>query len=115
MSYEKVPNSYANAPMGMQQSVQSVQYNTAPPPTVPTRFSSHAGQLESLLAHLAGMVDRFSRVADRLGGSVPEEAQSPGKVRGTGGSVAGQIEASLEDFEGIMRRAERTVERLETL
>jgi hypothetical protein len=88
--------------------------NQAHPPQ-PTRFSGYAGQLEARVAHIAGLVERLSRVADRLGGSVPEEAQTANKLRGNGGSIASQIENSLEDFDGITRRAERTVERLEQL
>lgn len=84
-------------------------------PPQPTRFSMYAGQLEARAAHIAGLVERLSRVADRLGGSVPEEAQTANKLRGNGGSIASQIENTLEDFDGITRRVERTVERLELL
>lgn len=86
---------------------------TAPPQ--PTLFSGYAGQLEARVAHMAGLVERLSRVADRLGGSVPEEAQTGGKLRGSGGSVAAQIEISLEDLDGITRRGERVTERLERM
>ena len=84
-------------------------------PPQPSRFSGFAAQLEARVTHLGGMMDRLSRVADRLGGSVPEEAATTNKLRGGGSCVAGQIEQTLEDFEAISRRAERVVERLELL
>jgi len=87
---------------------------TASPPA-PTRFSSFAGQLEARVGQTALLFERLSRVADRLNGSVPEEAGTTNKIRGNGGNIASQIETSLEDFETILRRAERTVERLEAL
>ena len=87
----------------------------ASPPPAPTRFSNCAGQLEAHVGHVASIVDRMARVADHLGGSVPEEAQGKNSLRGDGGNIAAQIELSLEDLELIMRRAERAVERLEAL
>jgi hypothetical protein len=71
--------------------------------------------LEARVSAAGALFDRLSRVADRLGGSVPEEAQSANKIRGNGNCIASQIENSLEDLEGILRRAERTAERLEQL
>lgn len=116
MNYDgPVPKDYANGVMRGTAAQNAYGNAAVGQPPAPTRFSSFAGQLEARVAHLASMVDRFSRVADRLGGSMPEEAQAPGKIRGTGGNIASQIEASLEDFEALMRRAERTAERLETL
>lgn len=88
------------------------QPGSAPP--VPTRFSSCAGQLEARVQQIGSLVERISRVADRLGGSVPEEAGS-NKLRGGDGNIASQIEHALEDFELIVRKAERTTERLEAL
>ena len=95
------------------QSINTYPAQTAPP--TPTRFSGYAGQLEARVAHMAGLIDRMSRVADRLGGAVPEEVQAAGKIRGNGGCIASQIENSLEDLDAVTRRAERTVERLEQL
>lgn len=91
------------------------QQGMVAPPQQPTRFSGYAGQLEARVGHLAMLFDRVSRVADRLGGAVPEEAGSPKQIRGNGSNIASQFEGSLEDLEAITRRAERTVERLETL
>ena len=104
-------SSAKQAAYGAQNNAYPIQ--SAPPP--PTRFSGYAGQLEARVAHMASLIDRAARVADRLGGSVPEEAQTGNKLRGNGGCVASQIENSLEDLDAITRRAERTVERLEML
>lgn len=87
----------------------------AAPPQQPTRFSNYAGVLEARVSSVASLIDRLSRVADRLGGPVPEEAQTANKIRGNGNCIASQIENSLDDLEGILRRAERTAERLEQL
>lgn len=93
---------------------QAQQGVNAPPQ--PTRFSGYAGQLEARVAQLAMLFDRVSRVADRLGGPVPEEVgKDPNKIRGNGSCIAFQFEVSLEDLDAIARRAERTIERLETL
>lgn len=106
--YDKQSTGQINTGYAQQQSQQ-----TAPPQ--PTRFAGYAGQLEARVAHVAGLFDRLSRVADRLGGSVPEEVGQVNKIRGQGGCIASQLENSLEDFDAITRRAERTVERLEQL
>lgn len=87
--------------------------NDKPPPS--TRFSACAGQLEARVAHVSGLFERVVRAVDRLGGSVPEEAKTGKQLQGTGGNVASIIELSLETLDDIIRRAERTVERLETL
>lgn len=108
MKYDSpVPPGYANASMAQQGAYTA--------PATPTRFLNCASQLDACLGHFAAMMERLSRVADRLGGSVPEEAQAPNKIRGNGGNVASQIESSLEDFDVLARRAERVVERLEAL
>lgn len=83
-------------------------------PPQPTRFSSCAGNLEAQVAHLNGLADRFQRVADRLGGSIPAEAEKAG-LRGNGNCVAVQIEQSLEDFNAVIRKLEGTAQRLEAL
>ena len=83
-------------------------------PSQPTRFSSCAGNLEAQVAHLNGLADRFQRVADRLGGSVPSEAEKAG-IRGNGSCIAVQIEQSLEDFSAVVRKLETTAQRLESL
>jgi hypothetical protein len=97
------------------QAINAVNYATNVAPAQPTRFTGYAGLLEARVAQIAGLFERVSRVADRLAGSVPEEAPTANKPRGNGGSIASQIENSLEDFEAIIRRAERTVERFEQL
>lgn len=108
---------YSSSPIGAaSQGIQSGQYGVAvDKPPQPTRFSQCAGQLEARVAHVAGLFDRVSRVADRFGGSVPEEAQAGKQLQGTGGNVASIIEQSLETLDAVIRRAERTVERLESL
>lgn len=110
--YDTQPSAKHYAGQGQ---INTANYATPVAPPQPTRFSGYAGQLEARVAHIVGLVERLSRVADRLGGSVPEEAQNGNKLRGGGGSIASQIENSLEDFDAITRRAERTVERLEQL
>src|ERR1700751_3707123 len=115
MMYQNSANNSIGAGYGLAQSQQGAAtavYTGAPPQ--PTRFSNCAGQLDSHVSQLSTLVERFSRVADRLGGAVPEEAQKA-QLRGSGGNVAAQIEQSLEDFESTLRRAERVIERLESL
>ena len=92
----------------------STNAQPASAPPVPTRFSSCAAQLEARVQQVGSLMERMARVADRLGGSVPEETAS-NKIRGNGGNIAAQIEASLEDLELLVRKAERTTERLEAL
>lgn len=105
-----------NAIQGLGYANQSAGQQASNSPPLVTRFSSYAGQLETRVTHLAMLFDRVSRVADRLGGAVPEEVgKDPNKIRGNGSSIATQFEGSLEDLETITRRAERIVERLETL
>lgn len=87
---------------------------TAASPPQPTRFSSCAGNLEAQVAHLNGLSDRFQRVADRLGGAIPTEAEKAG-LRGNGSCVAIQLEQSLEDFNTVIRKLEGTAQRLESL
>ena len=111
MSYETA----GQAKQAYSGQINTGNYTSPSAPPLPTRFSGYAGQLEARVAHVAGLFERLSRVADRLGGSVPEEASNGNKLRGNGSCVASQIENSLEDFEAITRRAERTVERLEQL
>lgn len=95
---------------------QNVAQQLCNSPPQPTRFSGYAGQLEACVAHLGMLFDRVSRVADRLGGAVPEEvSKGPDKIRGNGSCIAVQFEVSLEDLDAITRHAERVVERLETL
>jgi len=93
----------------------SYGYQDTNSPPLPTRFSNCAGQLDARVSHLAGMIDRLSRIADRLGGPVPEEIQKPGQIRGASANTAAQLEQALELFDEITRRAERVVERLESL
>lgn len=101
----------ANQTYGQQNNSYAV--TSAPPP--PTLFSGFAGQLEARVAHIAGLIDRAARVADRLAGSIPEETTPGNKIRGNGGCVASQIQNSLEDLDGVTHHAERTLERLERL
>lgn len=105
----------AAAPASTGYAQQSTQQQGSNAPPQPTRFSGYAGQLEARVAHLGMLFDRVSRVADRLGGAVPEEVNTANKGRDRGSSIAAQVEGSLEDLEAVTRRAERTVERLETL
>lgn len=84
-------------------------------PAAPTRFSSCAGNLEAQVAHLNGLSERFQRVADRLGGSIPTPAEGKDGPRGNGSCVAMQIEQSLEDFGAVTRKLEGTIQRLESL
>lgn len=83
-------------------------------PAQPTRFSGCAGDLEAKVAAVNGLAERFQRVADRLGGSVPSEAEKAG-IRGNGSCIAVQIEQSLEDFGGVLRKLDATAQRLEQL
>jgi hypothetical protein len=83
-------------------------------PPQPTVFARCAGKLEAQVAHINGLVDRASRVADRLGGSVPQPVAD--KAAGMNGShIAAQMEISMELLDGIIRRFEGTLERLESL
>lgn len=106
---------YENSTRSGSIAAQSNPYAEKPSaPSAPTRFGSCAGNLEAQVSHLNGLADRFRRVADRLGGAVPVEAEKAG-IRGNGGCVAQQIEQSLEDFGSVTRKLEGTIQRLESL
>lgn len=83
-------------------------------PPQPTIFSRCAAKLEAQVAHVTGLVERASRVADRLGGPIPQPVDDK-KIGGNGGHIAAQMEISMELFDGALRRFEQTLERLEAL
>lgn len=96
-----------------QQGIQISNNNITPPQ--PTRFSTCAGRLDAQVSHYSGLIDRVCRVADRLGGSVPEAVAKDMTAPGRGGSIAGHLEGSLDDLDVMCGRLSAILERLETL
>jgi hypothetical protein len=90
--------------------IQSVM--NAPPVT--TRFSVCAGHLEGQLSTLIELINRANRIADRLGGAVPQPVNENAAKR-DGSCVAAILEASLNDFEAQCNRLHGIIERLEAL
>jgi hypothetical protein len=90
------------------------QSATQPAPS--TRLSGIAAHLESLNGELGVVVERLTRLADRLNGAVPQEvAKDPGQLRGSGGGLATLIESHLENSGTLVNRLRNVLERLETL
>lgn len=81
----------------------------------PTRFASCAERLEAQVSALNELTTRANRVADRLGGSVPEAVAKDGTVLGRGSSIAHHLEESLNDLDVMSGRLSAILERLETL
>lgn len=84
-------------------------------PPQPTRFSSCAGRLEEQVNHLFASVERASRVADRLGGAIPQEVAGLNKATPNSSSVAAIIEEQNERLDIALMSFLHALERLEQL
>lgn len=93
--------------------IASTQNDSLAPPQ-PTRFESCINQMEQQLAALSALTGRLNLSLDRLGGPIPEDAGKPANPRSTG-NLAARLECNVEDFEGLLRRVETLVTRIEHL
>lgn len=85
-----------------------------PPMPAPTRFSILASRLEGQVSQVLDLVSRANRVADRLGGAVPQQvADTPPKRDGS--CLVAILEAAQNDLETQLIRLGGIVERLEGL
>jgi hypothetical protein len=111
-------NPYPNAPLNpyahqQQQGLAGAAQALGASP-VATRFSVCAGHLEGQLSTLVELINRANRIADRLGGAVPQGVAENGPKR-DGSCVVAIIESSLEDFGTQCIRLNGIIERLEAL
>lgn len=86
---------------------------SAPPP-VPTRLSILASRLEGQVSQVLDLVNRANRVADRLGGAVPQPVADATPKR-DGSCLVAILEAAQNDLETQLIRLGGIVERLEGL
>jgi hypothetical protein len=81
---------------------------------IPTRFSSCGSRLQAQVSRFAELTDRANKIANRLGGAVPEAVGDP-KTKSDSSCTAAIIEAAQNDLESIESRLNSIIERLETL
>ena len=80
----------------------------------PPRLDGPANSMDSLLQGFQEYAIRLSRLADRLGGSVPESVEKD-LARPGNACVASRYETLADDLSTASRRINAALERLESL
>lgn len=99
--------------LGTQRASENQTYPDAPKPQRLVAVSDH---FVIMLKGMTEASERLSRLADRLGGTVPEAVEkAPNGLQGARSDIAGRLEQTAESYSAALRRVFSAIERLETL
>jgi hypothetical protein len=118
VSYDQAERQYninqVATAMGQAQAGSALGRLVDAPPARNQRLDGPAIHLEEMTKGLAELNGRLARVADRLGGTVPEPVEKDGD-RVSVSCVAGRYERIADTYSTQIRKLFSTIERLEAM